>query len=381
MRNRSVKNLICAISVLAIAASLGSAALAQAAGTFDKETALRELDALVHGKAIALDWTSESRAGRLDEWAERVKESNLDLGEDAFALYIPRYESGEAQERLAASDDLADFIIEHGGLPSKTAEVFSDSIGGMMTMAVIGCINKGDFITLQKILPTASIYFSNVSGFYTSFGGRIRLKGGDDAAGALVTLMTLALNDVRLDAETKNNILKSVYGGSGSRTASGAPAPRTAAPSAFISVKGANLDGKEVSAADYKGKVVLIDFWATWCGPCMKEMPSVVAAHEKYKGQGFEILGVSLDAADQQDKIRQVMKANGMTWEQIYDGGGWKAKNAVQNNVNSIPMTFLLDRSGAVRHKGLRGEELMSAIEELLKEKAPAAPSARGAGR
>ncbi len=381
MCNRTPKDLICGISVLALAvfASLGCSVLCGAGGAWNKEIAIRELDALVHGKAPALEWSEKSRSGRIAEWMARVEESGLDLGEDAFVMAIARYEKGTLEDRLGAWEDLTDFIIENGGLPEDTANVFSETVGRLLTMSVIGCINKGDFVTLPKILPIASEYFSNVPGFYTAFGGRIKLKGGDDADEALVALMTLAMNDDRLDAGVKNNILKSIYGGSGSRTASGAAAPRTA-PSQFISVKGENLDGKEVSASDYKGKVLLIDFWATWCGPCMKEMPNVVAAYEKYQDQGFEILGVSLDPADKQDEIRKTMKKYGMTWEQIYDGGGWKARNAVQNSVNSIPMTFLLDRNGAVQHKALRGEELMAAIEDLLKAKPAPAASGRSAG-
>jgi thiol-disulfide isomerase/thioredoxin len=119
--------------------------------------------------------------------------------------------------------------------------------------------------------------------------------------------------------------------------------------------------------ADYKGKVVLLDFWATWCGPCMHEMPNVVATYAKFHDKGFEIQGVSLDDKDTIVKMPEVMQKAGMTWRQVADGGGWKAKIPSSWGINSIPATFLVNGStGEILGADLRGDDLAAAVEKAL---------------
>ena len=104
------------------------------------------------------------------------------------------------------------------------------------------------------------------------------------------------------------------------------------------------LDGKTVNfPGDYRGKVVLLDFWATWCGPCRRELPNVVATYQKYHDKGFEILSVSLDQPRQGPALLKFVHDNKMTWPQIYDGGYWKAAVAVQYGVQAIPCPVLVD--------------------------------------
>jgi len=125
-----------------------------------------------------------------------------------------------------------------------------------------------------------------------------------------------------------------------------------------------DVAGKHVSVADYKGKVVLIDFWATWCGPCVHELPNVVKAYEKHHEKGFDIIGVSLD--QNEEKLKNFTKENKMSWQQFFDGKGWGNKLAVKYGVQSIPATFLLDREGKIIDRDLRGDALEEAVAAAL---------------
>jgi len=128
-----------------------------------------------------------------------------------------------------------------------------------------------------------------------------------------------------------------------------------------------DVAGKPLSIASYKGKVVLLDFWATWCGPCRAELPNVIATYKKYHDQGFEIIGVSLD--QDQAKLTGFTKSMNMTWPQFFDGQGWQNKLAVKYGIASIPATFLLNGEGKIIGKDLRGDALEAAVAKTLANK------------
>jgi thiol-disulfide isomerase/thioredoxin len=117
-------------------------------------------------------------------------------------------------------------------------------------------------------------------------------------------------------------------------------------PAPPVDLKFAAVDGTNVDLSQMHGKVVLIDFWATWCGPCREEVPNVVAAYQKYHDQGFEVIGVSLD--QDKDTMNNFTAQNGMDWPQYFDGKGWSNDISSSFGVHAIPAMWLVGKDGRV---------------------------------
>jgi thiol-disulfide isomerase/thioredoxin len=149
------------------------------------------------------------------------------------------------------------------------------------------------------------------------------------------------------------------------KTQLGSAATRIGNP--FIDVKGKSIDGKEASLSDYagKGKIVLIDFWASWCGPCIKSLPHLVEIYQKYKNKDFEIVAISLD--DDKTAWENASKKHRVTWPQLSNLKAWSDEIAVTYGINSIPTTILLDKNGIIIEKDLNGKDLEQKLDELLK--------------
>jgi peroxiredoxin len=135
----------------------------------------------------------------------------------------------------------------------------------------------------------------------------------------------------------------------------GSPAPE---------IKLKTPEGKQVSLSSFKGKYLLVDFWAAWCGPCRKENPHVAELYRKFKNKNFEILGVSLD--DNTDAWKEAIKKDGLVWTQVSELKKWDSEVVKAYEIDAIPFTVLVDKEGKIIAKGLTGEELERKLIEVL---------------
>jgi len=187
---------------------------------------------------------------------------------------------------------------------------------------------------------------------------------------SLLVLMEQSGNDI--DVATVEPVYKSLSASvrntaAGLEFAKAIDAERTTAVGAVAPVFTQNdVNDKPVSLTDFRGKYVLVDFWASWCGPCRGENPNVVKAYNQYKDKNFTVLGVSLDRPGKKDDWLAAIKADGLVWTQVSDLKFWDNDVAKLYGIKSIPQNYLLDPTGKIIAKNLRGDELNKKLAALF---------------
>ncbi|MDG2031430.1 MAG: TlpA disulfide reductase family protein [Phycisphaerales bacterium] len=366
--------------LLAFAFCLPQATLEEFSTPEEGASVLRELIIRKPGSPRVTVEDMQQRTIDLQAWLDRSEALELDFGPDQYITSFAMYGSaGSGRDEAAvlkrseACSALLDYARRNNGFP-EGSEVWGDWIGRLATVGFSLAVKEASW---KDVAQSAIVMIPRSRDPRRSLEQVMKKLGDSDGLSSPLVRSGIAIAIARTDkfdlAEKDRHFAK-LYG---DQLPAGVQRPQKAAEQiAFTPFSGPSLDGEEIAVSDFKGKVLLIDYWATWCGPCLREMPNVVEAWRKHKDDGLAILGVSLDRANAVDKIRSTMTKYGMDWPQIYDGGGWQTKPARVNGVRSIPATFLLDREGNVVATNLRGAALEKTIAEVLARPAETTPNA-----
>lgn len=272
----------------------------------------------------SIEVTGSDQTSRYYEFLAQVKEFELDIE--------------RVRNELRADQGNAELTEKYNRINKSHYEYLTDIVdtdpGSPLALTVLGRLSPKNDLERFKLVRDAMSISMPHSGFYTQLAQNV------DLAEKQAELLSKQAEQQKKSA----NLL-----------AVGSEAPDFAQ---------ARPDGSVLKLSDLRGKVVLIDFWASWCKPCRRENPSVVAAYNKYKDKGFEILGVSLD----KDKGRwlQAVEQDGLLWPQVSDLRAWQNAVAQQYGVTSIPFTVLVDQEGKILATKLRGAALERKLEELF---------------
>lgn len=335
--------------VSAIAVAGGGGVRAQQAGAADQVAALRE----IANREPLDETTAARRASDAAAWIEATKER--DLGELGVLRLVAGTFLADTDKKSRAARELIDWFRTHDAI---TIPGFADPAGRAVMSDVVRRANAGAWNECEALLPVLLRAYSDHRSAFWLLGRRGRDAGTPEGTQFLhQSVIPALLADHVLDDAERVHILRLLY------------RVDYNGPKQFTDVAGPTLDGTTVRTADHRGRVLLVDYWATWCKPCLMALPGVVAAHRRLHSSGFDVISISIDDDGARPRVAEKVAEFGMPFPVVFDGKGWKSEIAVANKVLAVPATFLIDRKGRVRFTNLEGEELQRRIAELLAEK------------
>lgn len=294
-------------------------------------------------------------ARRADAQAWVAKLGKKELGDGGFLKALAECTAAAADaERAPSQDALRRIVDANGGYP---VEGFEKPAASALLFLGTRYADAGEWEKCREYLPLLKRHYPDHAAIYWLLGRRGRDHGTDGGRKFLhEVIVPELLADPALDDGDRVAELRRLW------------EVDYTGPRSFSHVEGPGLDGATVSTASYRGRVLLVDYWATWYKPCLAEAPNVVEAWKRFGPRGFAVVGVCIDDEGQRAKVVETVKRIGMLWPQIVDGKGSFSPLATVNKVTAIPATFLIDKKGRVRWTGLDGEALLARVEELLNE-------------
>jgi thiol-disulfide isomerase/thioredoxin len=246
----------------------------------------------------------------------------------------------------------------------KATEVMADI--DKQLAAVTDPAKKADLLYARTMVEMRGAGRKNVAAIGESVENFIKVAPKDERGAEL--LYGLAQMDSTKQAQLMQRIVADYPSSQMAQRAKGAMRRAEGVGKPFELKFTEAITGKEISMADLKGKVVVIDFWATWCGPCVAEMPKMKQLYAEYKSKGVEFIGVSLDQAESAGgltKLKEFVKKEGIEWPQYYQGNYWQSDFSSSWGINSIPCVFIIDHEGKLYSTEARGQ-LEKLIPELI---------------
>ncbi|HEX6810862.1 MAG TPA: TlpA disulfide reductase family protein [Planctomycetota bacterium] len=338
------------LAVLLSFAPVCTPAAAQEAKT--REALVAELREIANRETLT-EAAAVQRAADADAWLQAS--SRADLGELQVLRTLAATFATDTGGRSAAGAKLLEWFGANERLP---APGFEQAAGRVVLFEFVKLANAAKWDECQTLLPTLLRACPDHQSAYWLLGRRAR-DAATEAGTAFLqrTIIPALLADHGLDDAERVNLMRRLY------------AVEYTGPKPFVDVSGPALAGGVVRTADSRGRVLLVDYWATWCTPCLLSMPGVVAAYRRFHEKGFDVVSISIDEADRRERLQAKVNELALPFPVVFDGGGAKSELALANKVLAVPATFLIDRKGRVRWTGLEGDELARRIEQLLAEK------------